>query len=299
MAAQCLIVRLFCIYKETTMKPKASVWFNYFYDIKTPEEQIDAFLRGGFTESEFSDEAGAVLISRGNPEKVGKEFLAYAKGRGFSFPQGHLWIHFDITAGQEQIDIMKRWIDLYSTLEIKNAVLHAAGGETLSKEDRFERRVKGLTQLADYINGSDMTICVENLTKDTAPNTADDIISLIDAAGGKNLGICLDTGHLNYASVKGYGQSQDEFIRKAGKRLRALHISTNDGSCDAHWAPYCSRAWKNDVDWNEVLTALHDIGYEHLFNMELPGESAGLTLELLEQKLKYLRSVCDYMITRI
>ena len=276
------------------MKLQCSIWSYYFPDL-TPEEKIDAFLRGGFTEAEFSDEDGQELLARGKPEVVGREYLAYAKARGFSFPQGHLWLKVDITSGQDAIDGLKRWLDLFLALEIRSGVLHVAGDPAPTAEELFEPRVRALEQLTSYIKGSDLTICLENLWGPNRPKTADELNTLIDAVGDDNLGICLDTGHLNISAARGVGQPQSEFIRKAGKRLKALHIADNDGSGDQHLMPY----GLGTINWDEVLTAFSEVGYDRLFNLELPGEIQNKPLEILEHKLAYLRQVCDFMVSRI
>ncbi len=276
------------------MKLKSSVWSHYFNRL-SPEEKLDAYLRGGFTEAELSDEDGHALLARGDGARAGTAYLAYAKERGFSFPQGHLWLTVDITAGQKTLDELKRWLDLFLALEIRSGVLHVTGDPKLTWEELFEPRIRALEQLTDYIRGTDLTICLENLCGANRPRTADQLNALIDAVGDANLGICLDTGHLNVASARGEGQSQLEFIRKAGKRLKALHIADNDGSSDQHLMPY----GRGNINWDEVFTGLSEVGYDRLFNLEIPGETRSYPQEILEYKLAYIRRLCNYMTAQI
>ena len=265
---------------------KPSVWTEYFRTL-TPEEKLDAFLSCGFDCAELSDEDGHRLLARGNAVTVGREYKKLADDKGFSFPQGHLWLRADITSGVETLDILKNWLDLFQTLGIRSAVLHTGGDNTLPDEVLFEKRVRALEVLTGHIKGSPLTICLENLRGQKLAHTADDLNAMIDAVGDENLGICLDTGHLNFCSAFGCGQPQGEFIRKAGKRLKALHIDDNDGTADQHRMP-C----RGTVDWQDVMSALAEVGYDRLFNLEIPGESLG-TLDEVSEKLCRVRKLCD------
>lgn len=265
-----------------------SVWSSYFVELQ-PEEMIGEFLAAGFTATEFSDEHGFMMLARGDAEKEGAKLRAYAEDRGFSFPQGHLLLKADICA-EGAAEILKPWFDLFMAMGIRSGVLHAAGGGGLAPEERFERRVKTLAELTRYVRGSDFTICLENLRGAANPETAEDLNALIDAVGDDtNLGICLDTGHLHIEREK--RQSQKDFIRGAGKRLKALHIADNDTTSDMHLMPY----GRGTVDWNEVMAGLREVGYDRLFNLEIPGERR-CPLPVLRRKLVYLRGLCEYML---
>ncbi|MBR4204205.1 MAG: sugar phosphate isomerase/epimerase [Clostridia bacterium] len=267
---------------------QVSVWSSYFIEL-SPEDMVREFSAGGFSATEFSDEHGLVMLARGNPEKEGEKLRAFAAEQGFSFPQGHMLLRADICS-DGAVEILKPWCDLFLALGVRSGVLHAAGGAELSPEARFEKRANTLTKLTEYVRGSDFTICLENLRGATVPVTADELNALINTVGDANLGICLDTGHLNIPKGDGRDESQRSFIAKAGKRLKALHIADNDGSSDQHLMPY----GRGRIDWREVMTALGENGYDRLFNMEIPGENR-CPLEVRREKLKYCRAVCDYL----
>lgn len=265
-----------------------SVWSSYFVEM-SPEDMVKEFLAAGFTATELSDEHGLMLLGRGDPEKEGAKLKDYADALGFSFPQGHLLLRADLCA-DGAADTLKPWLDLFVALGIRSGVLHAAGGDDLSPEERFERRAGVLTELAAYVRGTDFTICLENLRGASRPETAEDLNALIDASGGdENLGICLDTGHLHIERDR--RQTQADFIRIAGKRLKALHIADNDTTSDMHLMPY----GRGTIDWNEVMTALRAVGYDRLFNLEIPGERR-CPLPVLRAKLLYCRALCEAML---
>ena len=73
-------------------------------------------------------------------------------------------------------------------------------------------------------------------------------------------------------------------------RLKALHIDDNNGTADQHRLPY-----RGTVDWQDVMSALAEVGYDRLFNMEIPGESGG-SLEEVTEKLKRIRKLCGELL---
>ncbi len=74
-------------------------------------------------------------------------------------------------------------------------------------------------------------------------------------------GFDMTQGHLHLN-----GKSQREYILKAGKQLRAIHIADNEGQWDQHLMPFTS----GKIDFFEVVSALREIGYDGLFNLEIP-----------------------------
>ena len=145
-------------------------------------------------------------------------------------------------------------------------------------------RVERLGVLCDHVRDAGLSICLENV-----PNCpeVDDLLAIITAVGRDNLGICLDTGHLNMASGDQVG-----FIRGAGAYLRATHLADNEGLKDQHLMPY----ERGTVDWPAVMGALGAIGYRGLANLETPGESHGMPLAIKRAKLDYLHRVMDYLL---
>ncbi len=270
-----------------------SVWSSYLIEF-TPEDMVRTFSENGFPATELSDEHAAVLLKRGDPEREGAKLKAYAAGHGFSFPQGHMLLRADICA-DGAFEILKPWCDLFVSLGIRSGVLHAAGGSGLPERARFEKRAETLSKLTEYVRGTDFTICLENLRGPTVPVSADELNALIDAVGSdEHLGICLDTGHLHIPKEDGRDETQREFIRKAGKRLKALHIADNDKTSDQHLMPY----GRGTVDWEEVLWALAACGYDRLFNMEIPGENR-CPIAVRIEKLRYCRAVCEFMLSEM
>ena len=104
---------------------------------------------------------------------------------------------------------------------------------------------------------------------------------LVEGFEDDEVGVCLDTGHANMEGVECAG-----FVRSAGQRLAALHVHDSVGEWD-HILPY----GRGTVDWGAFMKALREVGYEGLFNWEIPGETIGCPLEVRLLKLEYVRKL--------
>ena len=277
------------------MKP--SICTAYFAP-NDPETAILALQEAGFSHGEFDIDHSAALLSRGDdPEKTGLEFRAFLENIGFSIPQGHLHYKNDLTTRQT-VEALKKEIVMFQAIGIKHAVLHINGGLNLPEEERLEKQFVHLRELLEFVQGTDFTFCLENLMTNPTITDANKLLQWIHKLGGKNLGICLDTGHLHYAKqgLHATEQTHKDFILTAGNYLKALHLHDNDGTGDQHLAPYAVRG--NGVNWGEVVTALRQVGYTGLFNLEVPGViDTYRPTPILKCKLRCMKDMIDYMLS--
>ena len=127
--------------------------------------------------------------------------------------------------------------------------------------NRFYNRLK------PYALDYGVTIAIENLcavhpvTRIGVPShdcSAEKLSRLIDGLG-EGFCACLDTGHAFFC-----GQDPAKQIRLLGERVKVLHLHDNDGSDDLHLAPTFGF-----INWEEVLKALKEIGYEGYLNTEI------------------------------
>ena len=112
------------------------------------------------------------------------------------------------------------------------------------------------------------------------------MLRLVNSVSGSELGLCLDTGHLNMA-----GGNCADFVRKAGKKLKALHITDSIRERDDHIFPHGA----GTIDWKEFMKALREVGYEGLFNFEVPRENR-CPMKIRLAKLDYARRLGQLMI---
>lgn len=273
------------------MEFKYSVWTNYFNEISI-EKTVDRLKTAGFNFAELSTLHTKTLVDCAQDhEKTGLSLRNYLSDKGFTISQGHLNFEKGL-CNREIVDDIKRELDLYLGIGIRNAVIHVNGGNDLDDQRRYECRVQALTELAQYIKGTPLRLCLENLGSVPETHTVDRIRKFIDAVGSDQLKICLDTGHLHLVNGRGEVQlSQGDFIRQAGKDLCAMHITNNSGGGDDHLMPFSSRY---GVDWKDVILALKEIEYDGLFNLEILGENKA-PLPILEAKLSYIYQMVHYM----
>lgn len=266
---------------------KLSMWTSYLINM-TPEDAIRTFAEHQWPSVELSTEHSESLLQRGDAEAAGKAFVQHATDLGVQIKQGHLKLHSDIVGdGPKGLDELKQWLDLYLTIGINRAVLHPSGvrlfrdGATV--EELRDAQADAIAVLTKHVASTDLVICLENTG---VSQQVEHLLALVNAVGGDNLAICLDTGHLNM-----HDGNQGEFIRAAGHHLKALHIADNDGSGDQHLLPF----GRGRVDWANVMSALDEIGYTGHFNFEVPGENR-CPENILMEKLDYAHRVGSMMI---
>ena len=274
---------------------KLSIWSSYYMDLKI-EDAIDRLIQNGIYCSELSDEHGLELLNRSDDiAHTANAFSAFLKERNFEISQGHLFLKVKICSDASALNTLYRWIDFYEMIGIRNMVLHCDNllETTLNRQERVERNIEKLTELAAYIKDKDITVCLENLRphasedEDLIDRNADDLLYIIERVGSDRFGICLDTGHLNLTD-----KNQREFILKAGSRLKALHVTDNAGIglFDQHMMPFAS----GKIDFCEVVEALREVNYRGLFNLEIPGERQ-IPLQLRDAKIVFIKTCYDYL----
>lgn len=273
-----------------------SMWSSFLLEL-TPEEMVETMLRYGYRATELSDEHAKVLLQRGDPDVQGAGFRRFCNERGFSVPQGHLWLHCDLSVGgpAEKSSLGKtfdQWFRLFSAVGVEQAVLHPASpawdAAYFRNREAWENTVENLSMLLELSAGMPFTLCLENLPVSFRNLT--ELERLISAIpGGSRFGICLDTGHL----ALNHGDCA-AFIRAAGPRLKALHI-TDCVDCPAGEKHDHLLPTTGNIDWAAVIRALREVHYTGLFNFEVPRER-NVTEAIRYLKLEYSRRLAEELL---
>jgi D-psicose/D-tagatose/L-ribulose 3-epimerase len=131
-------------------------------------------------------------------------------------------------------------------------VLHSAigtftGNPCTKKEKIILQQV--FTEIADYANKRNITIAPEpiNRYESYVFTAADEVLDMIEAIGTNNIGLHLDTFHMNIEERNFY----DPIIR-AGNRLKHVHITESDRGMTG----------EGNVHWNDFFKALAAINYQ-------------------------------------
>ena len=174
--------------------------------------------------------------------------------RGLVPYMSHLPFRFDYDSPipAHEHPLMYRSIDACALLGIPYAVCHPLRANDEEKTMLVEKTIEAFTPIQEYAAARGVSLAMENL-KNT---TAEQLVEIVDRVGCV---ACWDTGHANFGGIP-----QGPSLRLLGKRLKALHINDNYGKADNHTPPYLGT-----VDWDEVMGALKDFGYDGAFNYEV------------------------------
>lgn len=148
----------------------------------------------------------------------------------------------------------------------------------------WETNASSLAELADFAGGLGVKVALET----GPPNitTPKEILSIVHMADRKNLGVCLDSGHVNVGgSIK-----PADAIREIGHLAWTLHLHDNNGDGDFHLVP-----GRGNIDWKSVAKALRDISYGGVLNIELSPADPNSEEVWTDMKdgASFLRSVFD------
>ena len=118
-----------------------------------------------------------------------------------------------------------------------------------------------------------VTICLENMPfRKHRISTMDRIVEVLEMVNHPMAGICFDTGH----SLM-FGHDLGDMARMAAPYLKCLHVHDNDGERDAHQLPYYEGGQGN---WDSFVTALAQIGYNGVLNLECMGNIPDVPFDL-------------------
>ncbi|MBO4950682.1 MAG: sugar phosphate isomerase/epimerase [Clostridia bacterium] len=97
---------------------------------------------------------------------------------------------------------------------------------------------------------------------------------------------CIDTGHINKAMRFDNNPTPGDFIRQMGSAVKCLHLNDNNTLTDQHKPPKTGV-----IDWDDVLSALDEVGYNGVYNLELNLQhfGKGFEIETAEFSIKLLK----------
>lgn len=138
--------------------------------------------------------------------------------------------------------------------------IYAPTGQTgpISDDER-SRCIKAVADnLRDVLEAAehvDVVLAVEPLNRFETSlfNTVDQTMVLIELVNRPSLGLLLDTFHMNIEE-----RDLGSAIRRAGRHLVHFHACGNDRGAPGG----------DGIDWNEVRTALEDVGYQGALSIE-------------------------------
>jgi D-psicose/D-tagatose/L-ribulose 3-epimerase len=176
-----------------------------------------------------------------------------------------LTLETDITSSDEAVrergvHYLKECAKLFSELGAKlvSGVIYTAWGKIVGRgrtEDEWTYAVKGLKKVCNAVKGYGVVLGVEpvNRFETYFLNTAADAIRLVKNVDENNIGVHLDTFHMNIEEKNFY-----EPIVMAGKMLCHFHCSENDRGV----------VGTGHVNWCEVFRGLAEVDYDGWITIE-------------------------------
>lgn len=264
---------------------------------------------GDFKAIEILKEAGfdavdySYYYNKDCDEVLGDGYIEYAKKIrehldkvGLSCNQAHAPFHFAYGSEMNESDPMYRSIvrsiESAAILGAKSIVVHSA----LVPEDVDGEayNVEFYKSLIPYCEKAGIKIAIENLfltdkkrgrfaSRFGTPETLNALIEKVDSPYAV---ACIDVAHAELT-----GTDADKFIRKVKPGyLQALHIHDNDYITDKHLLPYSGK-----FNWENIMTALKDYGYEGELTLEVIGWLSMLPDELLPAGMKFAAETARHL----
>ena len=234
-------------------------------------------------------------------EKIGLE----AQRLGLDFPQAHAFVYRTAESTDMTLDRpwyeerIRRSIRVAGMLNIPWIVIHPADFSSDDTYDFEKNRSFNLAYWAPFVDLAiqcGVGIAFENLyPSGRLPkrycSDFHELMDLADAFGTEHVGICWDTGHAAIA-----GQDQPAAFCAIGSRLKALHIHDNHQRTkgDEHMIPYFGT-----LNWNKILQAISETGYDGAFAFEIKQGSAMLPPEMTKNMLSCIYQLGLCMTDRI
>lgn len=253
------------------------------------ERAVEAYAKAGFDCYDFSmfcmakwsGKEGRFLFE--DHPLHGPDYLNFARrirrvadGCGISCNQSHA----PYPSYAEQVEAyLERALECSAVVGAKICVIHPKSFATPEENAEFYGKLLPLAK------SYGVRIATENMWNwdkeedhaiPCACSTAESFVAHVDAVNDPYLVACLDIGH---AEMKGLGTNAVEMIHALGKdRLQALHIHDNEKWHDSHRLPFTM-----DIDFDPIVKALKEIGYEGDFTLEVDHHMAEYGAERIDE----------------
>jgi D-psicose/D-tagatose/L-ribulose 3-epimerase len=166
----------------------------------------------------------------------------------------------DATVRQGALDYIRKLVRNAQGLSatLLAGVFYAPLGKLVGRgptEQELEWSAAGLRQAARYASEHGVRLALEPVSRYETYilNTAEQGLSMIDRVGEPNVGLLLDTYHMNIEEKDFYAP-----LARAGRRLFHVHACENDRGAPGSGL----------VRWERVFAALRDISYDGALSIE-------------------------------
>ena len=183
---------------------------------------------------------------------------------------------YDVSSADETIrrggiEYLKNIVERVGYMDgrIISGVSYAGWGCVMPKDDLsgnkqpiVDRSIASMKEIAKTAEGYGVTYCVEvvNRFEGCVLNTAKEAVDYVKQVDAPNVGILLDTYHMNIEE-----DSFTEAIHTAAPYLKGMHFGDNNRRCPG----------SGHINFDEIVGALADIGYKEQIVTELFVQAGG------------------------
>jgi len=168
---------------------------------------------------------------------------------------------YDVSSPDESVrlggvDYLKRIVEQIGKMQgtLLSGVSYAGWGTPdyvmNDKRPLWDNSIRSMREIINTAEDNGVTYCVEavNRFETCLINTAEEALRYTDEIDSKNIGVLLDTYHMNIEE-----NSIGDAIRLVGDRLTSFHTGENNRTAPG----------RGHLDWDEIFGALRDIGYQN------------------------------------
>jgi len=164
--------------------------------------------------------------------------------------------------------------------------------------DVVAENLRFYNSLLPYAKEYGIKIAVENLfewdelrerRKPCGIGTSEKLAAFMEKLDPEWFTVCFDIGH---AAIN--VENPEDAIRNLKGKIGCLHIHDNDFVNDRHLVPYLGK-----VDWNEVMRALAEVGYNGDFTLESCVFEGAFPAELTLDALKFEVSISRHLMDKL
>lgn len=157
---------------------------------------------------------------------------------------------------QENIDKVKKWVDIASYMGAPVLRIFAGSAEELSRPDRWDKVIKCLRECADYGEEKGIVLGLEN----HGGFSADEVLRMIKETGSEWLKLTLDTGNFPDDSYNSIGRTAPLAVIVHAK----LYELDEAGK-------------EKRLDYEKILAILAERNYLGFLSIEFEGEAEELS----------------------
>lgn len=259
-------------------------------------ETFSVFKQCGFEAIDFNNDVSE-YCSDEHGEDFYRELANHAEEVRIAISQAHAPFPSSCDDEEKNAEIFKRIVTgmknaaaLGAPMIVVHPCVHLDFDVEENPERLFEYNLNFYKSLIPYAEKFGIKIAIENICRDSITSTPERLNRLYDALDNPVFTICFDVGHARIS-----GLDPADAIRRVGKRLigGCTHFHDNNGEGDGHTLPFYGA-----INWEEVMKALAEIGYDGNLNYEASNFIKDIPTELYIDGFTYMARVGKYLVSR-